>query len=220
MKNTIIHVTRQGLQTCPHCGYVTNAQANVTGRPCAAMRPGAMFFCGQCLKPSRAVQDGLLLGLSPIQDQDMPPAAMDHLRDLRAEVAKLAPGPHKPEKIQQAIINAIARASRTCWPSRTARLPRRPGGLPVYWRAETTGVLAAAVKKYLARETLDAETLEFLRLYFEQWYASPVWERNAHYNEAARQALEAVRREIARADTVEQIRLAEAAALNLGIDAL
>jgi hypothetical protein len=99
-------------------------------------------------------------------------------------------------------------------------LARRPGGLPVYWRDETTGVLAAAVKKYLARETLDAETLEFLRLYFEQWYAAPVWERNAHYNEEARQALEAIRREIARADTVEQIRLAEAAALNLGIDAL
>lgn len=55
-----------------------------------------------------------------------------------------------------------------------------PGGGPLYWRDETSGVLAKAVAAYLEWRTKagpapDPFQVEVLRAYCEQWIKSPVW---------------------------------------------
>ena len=57
---------------------------------------------------------------------------------------------------------------------------------PGYWRNESSGVLAPAVKRYLAGESLTLREIGLLRAYFRQWVDSPVWDQNPHQAPRAR----------------------------------
>ena len=51
--------------------------------------------------------------------------------------------------------------------------------MPRYWMHETSGVLAPAVRAYLAGDDLSAEQVGALRAYLRQWIAAPVWRGDA-----------------------------------------
>ena len=58
--------------------------------------------------------------------------------------------------------------------------PKGQGPAPLFWRNETSGVLAKAVLVYLNWRTNEgpapnAFEVEVLRAYFEQWINAPVW---------------------------------------------
>jgi len=65
---------------------------------------------------------------------------------------------------------------------------------PKYWMHETSGVLALAVRKYL--ESPNKSTLAqlaLLRMYFQQWVDSPVWDANPALDDESRADLERLR---------------------------
>ncbi len=50
------------------------------------------------------------------------------------------------------------------------------GTAPAFWRDETTGALAAAIRAYLDNpEALTIREIALLRVYFRQWIAAPSW---------------------------------------------
>ena len=49
-------------------------------------------------------------------------------------------------------------------------------GAPGYWRRETSGVLAPAVKAYLEHDELTEQEIAALRAYFRQWVNAPAFQ--------------------------------------------
>jgi len=92
---------------------------------------------------------------------------------------------------------------------------------PKYWRAETSGVLAPAIERYLLRpKTLTPRDVSLIRAYIRQWIDSPAWDANPHGNEAQRANLNELRSLAARITTVADLRHWFDAALDMGIDPL
>lgn len=92
---------------------------------------------------------------------------------------------------------------------------------PKYWRDETSGKLAAAVRSYL--DNPDAMTLReigYLRAYMSQWIQSPVWDLNPHAGDASRAALAGLRAGVGAITSGADIRAWLRAAEDQGLDPL
>lgn len=68
---------------------------------------------------------------------------------------------------------------------------------PGYWMNETGGELAPAVMRYLEGLPLSERDITLIRLYFQQWIGSSVWDRNPARTSGGRDKLERLR-ELAR----------------------
>lgn len=83
---------------------------------------------------------------------------------------------------------------------------------PKYWRYETSGILAPTIEAYLNGKPLTIRQIALMRAYLYQWVASPVWGPSG--------VLEVLRIRVAAIKTVEDIRAAIRAGLEIGIDPL
>ena len=93
------------------------------------------------------------------------------------------------------------------------RLPPEHPDAPKYWMLETSGELAAAVKRYLdLPRHLEPRDVDLIKAYLWQWVRSPVW--------APSGALEALRLMVAAIQTENDISRAITAAIRLEMDPL
>lgn len=61
---------------------------------------------------------------------------------------------------------------------------------PKYWKDETTGRLAAAVRSYLDNPiAMTGREIALMRAYVSQWIQSPVWDLNPFLTERGRAQL-------------------------------
>lgn len=91
---------------------------------------------------------------------------------------------------------------------------------PRFWRDETSGILAAAVTKYLTDHTLTPNEIRYMRAYLVQWVGSPVWDLNPAHDDATRKELEALRDSAKRIHSIQQLDRWLRDALDVGIDPL
>lgn len=66
---------------------------------------------------------------------------------------------------------------------------------PGYWMNEASGRLRPAVEAYLRNEPLNVMQIAAIRAYLRQWIAGP-WDQNPHANEADRQEIYRLRRDV------------------------
>ncbi len=64
-------------------------------------------------------------------------------------------------------------------------------GVPGYWRAETSGVLAPVVEAYIKGQTLTHGQIVVMKMYLRQWTMAPVWAGDAEL-EALRWSVEQI----------------------------
>lgn len=103
---------------------------------------------------------------------------------------------------------------------------KRPGGWPLYWRAETSGVLALVVHIYL-EHVLDPEKhrapnqqeIELLRDYFVHHINAPCW-LEIQDDEEMIAAIGALQEQAAKIAAVQDLRSYITAAMELGLDPL
>lgn len=88
---------------------------------------------------------------------------------------------------------------------------------PRYWRDETSGVLAAAVWRYLGDHALTPNELRYMREYCMQWGDSPIWELNLAGGTEELAALRASAKEIR---TIQQLDKWVHDATDIGLDPL
>lgn len=96
-------------------------------------------------------------------------------------------------------------------------------GLPLNWRDETSGVLIAAVTRYMENRingtSIDEIDLELVRVFLEHYINAPCWN---HMNEDDGLAadLAALRRDVLTIETPEAMGAWIGRCLDLGIDPL
>lgn len=98
-------------------------------------------------------------------------------------------------------------------------LPGSPEA-PKFWRDESTGVLAAAVMKYLRDQAMTLRDIAVMRAYLRQWMASPVWDMNPSHDQESREELARLRRTVETIQTGKDVRRWLRVALDAGIDPL
>lgn len=91
---------------------------------------------------------------------------------------------------------------------------------PGYWMHETSGVLKPVIQKFLAADDLTGREIHILRLYFQQWIDSPVWDKNPHATESSRLALQKLRDDAKRIECVDDAMYWIHAAQHAGMDPL
>ena len=92
---------------------------------------------------------------------------------------------------------------------------------PKFWRNETSGQLAIAVRAYLDNpEAMTLREIAYMRSYLRQWIESPAWDANPAHNDRSRNALEALRADVGRIVNGRAIHAWLRAALMEGIDPL
>jgi hypothetical protein len=91
---------------------------------------------------------------------------------------------------------------------------------PGYWQNESSGVLAPAVKRYLAGESLTLREIGLLRAYFRQWVDSPVWDQSPHQDAAGAEELSALRASAVAIETQKDLEQWVARAIEFGMDPL
>ena len=97
-----------------------------------------------------------------------------------------------------------------------------PVGLPLYWRNETSGTVAAAVQAYLADQTgglpISDEHIELLKTYLDQWISASCWDSDSDSELLAE--LHSLRERVKLLKTADEIHWWLMDALDLGMDPL
>lgn len=88
---------------------------------------------------------------------------------------------------------------------------------PRYWKDETGGELAVAIRAYLLGREMTAAQVKLMRLYLTQWVDAPVWNANPYGQPGE---LDGLRDAVRSVTNPQQIKCWIARALALGIDPL
>lgn len=104
---------------------------------------------------------------------------------------------------------------------RLVPLPTDPADAPKYWRDETSGVLARAIRVFLGDPgDLTVRDVAYIRAYLSQWIQSPAWDANPHHDDRSRAALAELRAGVGAIADAADIRAWLFAALGEGHDPL
>jgi hypothetical protein len=85
---------------------------------------------------------------------------------------------------------------------------------------ETGGELAQAIERFLNDLLMSPSDMLLMRAYCRQWIDSPVWDRNPHMTNSAREELAELRRTVRDIETREQLSIWLYAAEGFGADPL
>lgn len=99
--------------------------------------------------------------------------------------------------------------------------PRDSPLAPKFWRYETSGQLALAVRSYLYNpDAMTPRYIVYMRAYLVQWIDSPAWDANPAHTIRSRAALEALRVKVVRIRNGRDISAWLQDALREGVDPL